>query len=238
MPDTSKSRKIALYETLKKSILTLELRPGDDLDESSLSDQFGLSRTPLREVFLQLAGEGYAEVHPNRGCRVSEMSPTSLRNFFLAAPMMYGAILKLAALNARPLQIAALKSAQLDFRRALSAGNAADRTLANNQFHKITGEMAHNAYLEPSFNRLLIDHARIGMTFYQPNSPQMVENLALASDHHDAIIAAIEAKDDSTAAALAVEHWNLSRDQIEMFVMPRPLDNELTLPDTQLIGQK
>ncbi|TMV08932.1 GntR family transcriptional regulator [Ruegeria sediminis] len=224
MKDASKSRKSELYDHLKTAIMTLRLRPGADLDESSLSEEFALSRTPLREVLRQLAGEGYVDLREHRGARVSEMSHTTLRDFFLTAPMMYGAVLTLAAKNARPDQIEALKAAQQDFKAALRTGSGADRAMANNRFHEITGEMADNIYLAPSFQRLLIDHARIGMTFYRPRDAKMAENLSLASQQHDAIIAAIEDGDDAAAAQLAIDHWNLSRDQIELFVMPSGLD--------------
>ena len=216
--------KAALYEHLKMAILTMQLRPGDDLDEVALCEKFGLSRTPLREVFRALAGEGYIEIRSGRGARVSEMSHTTLRDFFLAAPMIYAAILRLAAVNARPDQIAQLKDAQKRFREALRKGAPAARALANTRFHEITGEMAGNVYLLPSFHRLLIDHARIGMTFYQPQNNLMAGNLTSAADQHDAIIAAIEARDADAAGHLADAHWQLSRGQIEMFVMPGPLD--------------
>lgn len=230
MKDEAKSRKNALREHLKMSILTLRLRPGDDLDEAHLSDEFGLSRTPLREVFRQLAGEGYLDLRKNRSARVSEMSYTTLRDFFLAAPMVYGAILRLAAVNATNAQIEELKAAQQAFKAALRSGSAEDRALANNRFHDVTGEMSGNVYLLPSFNRLLIDHARIGMTFYRPQTVEMSENLSLASQQHDAIIAAIEARDEAAAAELAEDHWNLSRDQIGMFVMPDALDVPMGIP--------
>lgn len=224
MKGAAKRRKSELYGQLKAAIMTLELRPGADLDEASLSEEFALSRTPLREVLRQLAGEGYVELRENRGARVSEMSHTTLRDFFLAAPMMYGAVLQLAAKNARSDQIDALKAAQQDFKAALHRGSSADRAMANNRFHEITGEMADNIFLAPSFHRLLIDHARIGMTFCRPQDTAMVENLAEASKQHDAIIAAITAGDAHAAYQLAIDHWNLSRDQIELFVMPAGLE--------------
>ncbi len=230
MKDEARPRKERLRDHLKVSILTMRLRPGEDLDESQLSDAFGLSRTPLREVFRQLAGEGFLDLRSHRGARVSEMSHTTLRDFFLAAPMIYGAILRLAALNATPKQIAQLKTSQEAFKDALRSGSGEKRALANNRFHEITGQMAGNVYLLPSFHRLLIDHARIGMTFYQPQNAEMSENLSLASQQHDAIIEAIEVRDDSAAAQLAVDHWNLSRDQIELFVMPEALDVAMGAP--------
>ena len=212
---------------LRRAILTQELAPGSDLDEARLSEEFALSRTPLRDVLRTLAGEGYAELRTNRGARVSEMSHTTLRAFFQAAPMIYGAVLQLAAQNARPLQIAALKDAQRQFRAALRGGDVAARALANTRFHEITGEMADNIYLLPSFRRLLIDHARISMTFFRPQDGGMAQDLTRASAQHDAIIAAIEAGDDGAAAELADAHWNLSRHRITQYVMPAALDAPL-----------
>lgn len=224
MKDDAKHRKQKLYQHLKRQVLTLQLRPGADLDEVRLSEEFGLSRTPLREVFRQMSGEGYLELRAGRSARVSEMSYMTLRDFFLAAPMVYGAILRLAAQNTSTAQVAALKTAQEAFKSALRTGAGADRALANTRFHEITGEMAGNIYLLPSFHRLLIDHARIGMTFYRPQNVQMAGRLSEASDQHDRIIAAIEMGDDATAARLADEHWALSRNQIEYYAMPTALD--------------
>ncbi|WP_372573408.1 GntR family transcriptional regulator [Ruegeria jejuensis] len=224
MKDSVGDRKAGLAAHLKRSVLTLALEPGADLDEAQLCEAFDVSRTPLREVFRELAGEGYLSLRLNRGARVSDLSHTTLRDFFLAAPMIYGAVMRLAALNATAQQIEALKLAQFDFRDALRTGSGAHRALANNRFHQITGEMAGNIYLLPSFNRLLIDHARIAMTFYQPQTQQMAQNLTEACQQHDAIIAAIEARDEGAAAQLAEDHWNLSRNQIELFVMPAALD--------------
>lgn len=224
MTQPAKDRKTACYQHLTQAILTLALEPGSDLDETELSEAFGISRTPLREVFRQLAGEGYVEMRANRGARVSALSHTTLRDFFLAAPMVYAAITRLAASNASAAQVQTLKAAQQDFKQSLRSGSAQDRTLANYRFHQITGAMANNVYLLPSFHRLLIDHARIGMTFYRPQNNAMAQNLAEASQQHDAIIAAIEAGDAEAAGQLAEDHWRLSRDQIELFVMPAPLD--------------
>lgn len=220
MSDTATNRKDALLQDLQRRILTQDLTPGADLDEAGLSAQFGLSRTPLREVLRELAGEGYVTLTPNRGARVAELSHTTLRDFFLAAPMIYSAVLRLAATHARADQIEVLRAAQADFRTALKGGDVSARALANNRFHAITGDMAGNLYLRPSFNRLLIDHARISMTFY--DEAQGAET-GQAADHHDAMIDAIVARDAEAAAQLAEDHWALSRDRIAQFVMPAAL---------------
>lgn len=219
--------KTRTYDALVSAILTLDLKPGADLDEARLCAQFGLSRTPMREVLRQLAGEGYVMLRQNRGAQVSEMSQSSLRAFFIAAPMIYSAILQLAAAHRTDAQIAALEAAQVAFCATLEGGTAAARALANVQFHRVTGEMADNLYLSPSFNRLLLDHARISMTFYAPDDAEQSENIALARSQHDAIIAAIADRDASAAGQLAIAHWQLSRDEIEKYVMPSALDAPL-----------
>ncbi len=58
MTNAAKDRKSILSDHLITQILTMSFKPGEDLDEAALSDAFGLSRTPLREVFRELAGQG------------------------------------------------------------------------------------------------------------------------------------------------------------------------------------
>lgn len=227
MKNDAKTRKKLLYDTLRREILTMERVAGADIDEVTLAEAFGLSRTPLREVLQQLAGEGYISNRENRGSRVADLNHQTLRDFFLTAPMIYAAVSRLAAQNASTLQIDELKRTQAEFKAALKGGSAQERTLANTRFHEIIGEMAHSIYLVPSLQRLLIDHSRIGMTFNRPRNDRMAANLAKASQQHDALIDCIQAGNEDAAAALAIEHWNLSRDQIEMFVMPQSLDTQM-----------
>lgn len=220
MAGNSKTRKANALEGLRRAILTQALAPGADLDEARLAEEFALSRTPLREVLRELAGDGYVDLRENKGARVSEMSHQTLRDFFQAAPMIYAAVLRLAAQNATADQISLLKKSQQNFKAALQGRDAVARAIANNEFHEITGDMAGNVFLRPSFRRLLIDHARISMTFYRPDDVENEADQIKASSQHDAIIAAIESHDEDAAAQLADDHWSLSRGRIAQFVMP------------------
>ncbi|MFK7752988.1 MAG: GntR family transcriptional regulator [Sedimentitalea sp.] len=47
---------------LRARILTQDLPPGSDLDEASLAEEYGISRTPLREVLHRLAGGGFVRL--------------------------------------------------------------------------------------------------------------------------------------------------------------------------------
>lgn len=218
-----KNGKSELFRDLQKRILTLELAPGADLDETQLSQEYGISRTPLRDVFRHLAGEGYLSIESNRGARVSPLSHKTLRDFFLAAPMIYAATGRLAARNATAGQVAELEESARLFDKALADKSTGGVALHNNRFHQLIGLMADNAFLLPSHNRLLIDHARISMTFYRADDPSLTENLTRASQQHWQMVTAIRERDEERSEALIYEHWGLSREFIEPKITPDSL---------------
>jgi len=216
-----------IYNDLKKQILTMQLEPGAALDEASLSAHYQISRTPLREILRSLGGDGYVDIVNNRGAYVSAMSHKVLRDFFLTAPMIYSAIGRLAAKNARPAQIGEIREIQEKLRKAIERKSSEDMVYWNQCFHALMGEMADNPYLKPSYDRLLVDHARISQTFYRPRDKEMEKRMYSALGHHDEMIAAIEAGDSQQVVDLIVEHWELSRDLLEYFVKPDPLSFDL-----------
>ncbi|MBY5804603.1 GntR family transcriptional regulator [Rhizobium ruizarguesonis] len=221
----SPDRKVNLSLTLRRRILTMELPPGAVLDEVALSEEFGLSRPPVRELMRQMAGEGYIELEANRAARVSSMSYQSLHDFFLLAPMIYITANKLAAENGTRGQLDLLKQMQQSFRKAVDNCDVEGRVFYNDQFHRQIGEMAHNVYLVPSLRRLQIDHARIGKVFYKhPNTPRMQEELELATQQHDEMIEAIGKRDPDAAGELARLHLELSRRNMAMYAAPEGLE--------------
>jgi DNA-binding GntR family transcriptional regulator len=226
--------KSACIEDLKKRILTLELEPGSYLDEVEVGETYGISRPPVREALRQLAGEGYVVQHEKRGAQVAPMTHKTLRNFFVVAPMIYAAVARLAAQHATRSQIDHMKVIQKSFRSALRSGDAKERALINERFHDAMGEMADNEYLLPSLRRLLIDHTRISVTFYNPRLAAMTEVQAIAADQHDQFIAMIEDGNADAAAELAVAHWELSRTQMEKFVSPPSIDLPLGAPPVSM----
>lgn len=224
MASEAANRKHRCADDLRRRILTQGFEPGSALDEVALAAEYAISRPPLREVLNQLAGEGYVVLRPNRGAQVAPMTHKTLRNFFVAAPMIYAAVSRLAAEHATGAQIMRLKDTQVLFRKAIRDGSAEDRALLNQSFHDIIGEMADNEYLTPSLRRLMIDHMRIGMSFYNPRNRHMAAQRDLAADQHDQFIALIEAGDADGAGQLAIAHWDLSRAEIERFVAPPSMD--------------
>ena len=151
------------------------------------------------------------------------MSHATLRQFFLVAPMVYAAIGRLAVQNFKPKQLLELQDTQERFRAATDAQDPLGMVLENNRFHEIMGEMSGNAYLQPSLGRLLIDHARIGHTFFRPRDSEMHRRLGLAVEHHDSFIAAIAADDEETMVDLSFDHWELSLEEMERSIAPQGL---------------
>lgn len=223
--ESSPDRKTALAIALRRRILTMTLDPGAVVDEVALSEEFGLSRPPVRELLRQMAGEGYIELEANRPARVAQLSYQSLRDYFLIAPMVYVAAARLAAERWSPAELERLKATQQHFRAAIANLDVDGRVFFNDQFHQEIAEMAHNAYLLPSVRRCLIDHARIGKVFYQhPNTEPMQHDLETAADQHDELIEALERRDTTRVGEIVLAHVDLSRRNMTMYAMPQGMD--------------
>lgn len=225
-------RKQACVDDLKQQILSLILPPGSDLDESSLSQTYGMSRTPLREVLQRMAGDGYVTLTQNRGAKVVSMDLPTMRTFFQTAPMVYANVARLAAEHRTLAQVSALKDIQLKFRAATKSNDAAQAAIQNHAFHALIGEMAQNPYLFAALNRMLIDHTRLSQTFYRPADTTGAVLVQTACDQHDAMIDAFASADADAAQTLTLQHWDLSKDRLERFVRPDPLPIDLPESET------
>ncbi|MFO1144591.1 MAG: FCD domain-containing protein [Amaricoccus sp.] len=118
--------------------------------------------------------------------------------------MIYIATTKLAAEVASRADLDGLKGIQRRFRQAAADADVEERILCNNEFHLEIGRIARNDYLMPRLTRLLIDHGRIGRTFFR-SDPSVQEQLDVAADQHDEIIDAI-ARHDAEEGAGARRH--------------------------------
>ncbi|MGE3873511.1 MAG: GntR family transcriptional regulator [Parvibaculaceae bacterium] len=218
------------YETIKAKILTLEFAPGSILDETVLSKQFGVSRTPLREILQRLAGEGYVTLEKNRGAIVSSMNLAVMRDFFQTAPMIYATVSRLAAEKATREEIVSLKAVQKQFRQAVAQNNPGEMVRYNHTFHELIGEIASNPYLSPSLGRLLIDHTRSSQIFYRPRDRKDAARISASCDQHDELILSFEKRDPARAVEITLKHWDLSRNLIELYVLADPLPIDPTEP--------
>ena len=111
------SRKSQCLDAIRHQILSLALPPGSDLDEAKLGAEFGMSRTPLREVLQKLAGEGFVDITQNKGAKVVSMDMAVMRSFFQTAPLIYANIARLACENRSLPQLRRSKSASNSLKR-------------------------------------------------------------------------------------------------------------------------
>ena len=86
-----------VYDLLRDEILSLTLPPGSPIDEVQLAERFSMSRTPIREALVRLAGEGLVDTLPNRSTIVSNIDFLNLHTFFDAITLMYRVTTRLAA---------------------------------------------------------------------------------------------------------------------------------------------
>lgn len=219
----SKQNKAICADSLRNRILSLDIEAGSDIDEVALSQEYGISRTPLREILHRLAGDGYVRLEENRGAKAASMDLSVMRVFFQTAPLVYCTVARQAAECRTSVQVAALKETQRAFTTSAKAGEVGETALLNHQFHEQIGQMAQNPYLMASLRRMLIDHTRLSQTFFDPQSDLDQTRIAQAVDQHDAMISAIEAKQASLAIDLTLQHWDLSRNEMEKYVRPDPL---------------
>jgi len=70
------------YRTIKSKILAQEYLPGFQLKEVQISQEVGLTRTPVREAFIRLEREGLLKIFPNRGAFVTELSQKEIEDFY------------------------------------------------------------------------------------------------------------------------------------------------------------
>lgn len=229
MPDDTAvpPKKTLCREDLRARILRGDLAPGTELDETRLAADYGLSRTPLREVFQTLAGQGYLSLQSNRGARVAPLDADVLRGLSQAAPLILSGTARLAAQNRTAGQIVALKAAQQALTQAVTAEDAPRAALEDHRFHAVIGEMAGNAYLVQALDRMLVDLARLGQGLYRPDAKKARKLLKKALNQHEALIAAIEAQDAEEAVSQALAHWSLSQEEVMRALIPDPVPHDI-----------
>ncbi|AWI04652.1 GntR family transcriptional regulator [Clostridium drakei] len=84
------------YRVLKDNIMTLELKPGEYISESELSQQLNISRTPIREVLMKLKEEHLIEVKPQIGTYVSLIDKHLIEEAFFMRYFLEKEAMKLA----------------------------------------------------------------------------------------------------------------------------------------------
>ncbi|TXI01782.1 MAG: GntR family transcriptional regulator [Rhizobium sp.] len=205
-----------VYDILRDEILDLELPPGSPIDEVQLSERFGMSRTPIREALVRLAGEGLIDTLPNRSTMVSQIDFLNMHSYFDALVLMYRVTTQLAAKYHRPEDLEAVRVLQADFADAVEAQDALGMISTNAALHLAIAEAGRNPYFTGLFSRLLNEGRRILRLYYQSYDDRLPRRFV---EEHDEIIAAIEARDTELAERLAREHAEQIVSQVQKLLV-------------------
>jgi DNA-binding GntR family transcriptional regulator len=197
--DRSRSDRIA--ETLEEQILTGRFPPGTRLDEASLGEEHGVSRTPVREAFQRLALSGLVVQHPRRGVFVRETSPVELLEMFEVMAELEAFCGRLAARRSTEEAIAALRGASVACHRAMDAGDVDTYYRENGAFHQLIYDQSGNRYLAHEAHRL---HRRLKP--FRRMQLHFRGRLRQSMEEHEAIVDAIAAGDGERAEDLLRAH--------------------------------
>lgn len=208
----------AIYDALKRDILGMALAPGAPLDETILSERFGMSRTPVREALVRLVAEGLATTLPNRNTVVTGLDLATLPDYLDAFTLMYRVTTRLAAQRRTPADMEILREKQRIFTAAVLAEDPIAMIETNRDFHMAIAEAGGNTYYRDLFGRLLNEGMRLLRLYYRTFEDRLPREY---SGEHDAIIAAIEAGDADRADALGAQHAAQIVSQLHKFLTPR-----------------
>ncbi|MCX8998037.1 GntR family transcriptional regulator [Rhizobiaceae bacterium BDR2-2] len=192
-----------VYDVLRDEILDLVLPPGSAIDEVQLAERFGMSRTPIREALVRLAGEGLIDTLPNRSTMVSNIDFLNMHTYFDALVLMYRATTQLAAKYHRPEDLEIIRERQAEFTAAVEAQDALAMIASNAALHLAIAEAGRNSYFTGLFKRLLDEGRRILRLYYQSYDDRLPRRFV---EEHDEMIAAIAARDLDLSERLAREH--------------------------------
>lgn len=205
-----------VYELLRDEILDMVLLPGAPIDEIQQAERLSISRTPIREALVRLAGEGLVTMLPNRSTVVSTIDFSNLNAFFDALTLMYRVTTRLAAECHAPADIETIRARERDFAAAVADGDALRMIACNRDFHVAIAEAGRNPYYTQLFTRLLDEGRRILRLYYYPSFEARLPHPYVVE--HEAIIAAIEARDVALCDRLARGHADQIVHQIQEMI--------------------
>jgi len=212
-----------VYKQLREDILRMDLEPGQPLDEVGLAERFALSRSPIREALVKLAGEGLVHVLPNRSTIVSPINFLDLPRFLDTLDLMQRATHRLAAENREEGELEGMWRARTAFlegaHMSINTNNSIPHIDRNYDFHMAIAKACRNPYLYRFYGQLLDEAKRLGhlrFKFKKMTNRLTPEEL---DQQHRQMVEAIERRDGPAIEILAHEHANLFRGDFLEYVM-------------------
>jgi len=196
-----KKRSEVLREAIEEMIAVGKLPPGHHLDETELANEFGVSRTPIREALIQLASMGIIVMRPRRGALVTEIAPQQLIEMFEVMAELEAMCARLAARRMTPAEHAILLASHLACTAARDDEDSDVYFYKNEEFHQQIYIGSQNTFLAEqarALQRRLRPYRRLQLR---------VRNRVKASfDEHGAVVDAIIAGDGERASELLRDH--------------------------------
>jgi DNA-binding GntR family transcriptional regulator len=203
----------ALYqevaERLRQRIFAHELTPGTWIDEQKLAEEYGISRTPLREALKVLASEGLVDLRPRRGCYVTEISRQDTDDIFPLMALLEGRCAAEAVKRAKPADISTLKAIHEKLESAARDGRIDAFFESNQEFHKKIQELSGNRWLLS-----VIQDLRKVLKLSRLHSLSLEGRLQQSLDEHRLIMAALQAGDAVKAEKLMHDHLLSGREAL------------------------
>ena len=191
---------VEVAEQLRQRIFRRELEPGSWIDELKLAEQYGISRTPLREALKVLAAEGLVTMKVRRGAYVTEVSATDLRDVYHLLSLLES---DAAGVAASRITEAELKELQDIHQQMEAAAGETERFLAcNERFHMRLLEIAGNRWR----NQMVGDLRKV-MKLHRHNSLLKSGRVQESIREHRAVLRALARRDAHAAIEKMRTHF-------------------------------
>ena len=211
MPGNNKSSLAdAAYKKLLKKIITLELAPGEALDEKNLIAELGVSRTPFREAVARLKRDRLIIGEKNQTSYVQRLNLDSFRNLSEALLIVEKNITAMAAQRATPSDIKRIEKALDLVNHASERSNHWGFIEHNREFHRAISRAAHNEIMEQIHNDVRRQVQRLAYISvnedFEGICGSLDEHNKKLTRHHVEILKSIKAHDPKRAEAVSIEH--------------------------------
>jgi DNA-binding GntR family transcriptional regulator len=205
-----------VYETLRNEILTMALAPGQLLDETTLAERFDMSRSPIREALIRLAGDELVVTLPNRSTIVAPIEIATFPKYVEALDIAQRMNTRLAAALRTDADLKTIARRQKEFEASVETGNHLQMSEANKKFHMAIANAGRNPYLASFYERLLNQGQRMLHLHFE--YLERTHDGYLLTDEHQLMLDAIKARDVDRADKLAHAHTRQFQDNFISFM--------------------
>jgi len=164
-PDWDKPTKQQIHRELRERIVLLDVPPGTRLREEHLASEYGISRTPIRQVLDQLEFEGLVESIEGAGARVSFIDLKGLRDVWAVRLKIGELVGDFVRLPASEAAIAAVRAVRSDLGEVKRTRSFRDLGAAYNRYHEAMLSVVDNIALTRIHDLLYVQTARMWMQF-------------------------------------------------------------------------